>query len=68
MIGREGSSPKEMRDLQDRADELIRQDPAVAATFTMTGNNAFCRRTRDYSSPFSSRPTIERRFKRWRAV
>ena len=30
-----------MRDLQDRADELIRQDPAVAATFTMTGNNAF---------------------------
>ena len=41
MIGREGSSPKEMRDLQDRADELIRQDPAVAATFTMTGNNAF---------------------------
>ena len=41
MIAREGSSPKEMRDLQDRADELIRQDPAVAATFTMTGNNAF---------------------------
>ena len=41
MIGREGSSPKEMRDLQDRADELIRQDPAVAATFTMTGNNQF---------------------------
>ena len=41
MIGREGSSPKEMRDLQDRADELIRQDPAVAATFTMTGNGAF---------------------------
>src|SRR5438132_3364213 len=41
MIGREGSSPKEMRDLQDRADELIREDPAVAATFTMTGNNAF---------------------------
>jgi hydrophobic/amphiphilic exporter-1 (mainly G- bacteria), HAE1 family len=41
MIGREGSSPKEMHDLQDRADELIRQDPAVAATFTMTGNGAF---------------------------
>jgi HAE1 family hydrophobic/amphiphilic exporter-1 len=41
MIGREGSSPTEMRELQDRADELIRQDPAVAATFTMTGNGAF---------------------------
>jgi HAE1 family hydrophobic/amphiphilic exporter-1 len=41
MIGREGSSPTEMRELQDRADELIRQDPAVGATFTMTGNNQF---------------------------
>ena len=41
MIGREGSSPLEMRALQNRADELLRQDPAVAATFTMTGNGAF---------------------------
>src|SRR5215475_14997416 len=41
MIGREGSSPTEMRALQNRADELLRQDPAVAATFTMTGNGAF---------------------------
>jgi len=41
MIGREGSSPKEMRALQDRADEVMRQDPAVGATFTMTGNGQF---------------------------
>ena len=41
MIGREGSSPKEMRALQDRADEVMRQDPGVAATFTMTGNAQF---------------------------
>jgi HAE1 family hydrophobic/amphiphilic exporter-1 len=41
MIGREGSSPKEMHALQDQADEIIRQDPAVAATFTMTGNGQF---------------------------
>jgi HAE1 family hydrophobic/amphiphilic exporter-1 len=41
MIGREGSSPTEMRALQDRADEVIRQDPSVAATFTMTGNAQF---------------------------
>jgi hydrophobic/amphiphilic exporter-1 (mainly G- bacteria), HAE1 family len=41
MIGREGSSPKEMHALQDRADEIIRQDPAVGATFTMTGNGQF---------------------------
>ena len=41
MIAREGSSPKEMRALQDHADEVMRQDPAVDATFTMTGNNQF---------------------------
>jgi HAE1 family hydrophobic/amphiphilic exporter-1 len=41
MIGREGSSPKEMRALQDQADEVIRQDPSVGATFTMTGNAQF---------------------------
>jgi HAE1 family hydrophobic/amphiphilic exporter-1 len=41
MIGREGSSPREMHALQNQADEVIRQDPAVAATFTMTGNGQF---------------------------
>lgn len=41
MIGREGSSPEQMRSLQDRADEMLRQNPAVAATFTMTGNGSF---------------------------
>lgn len=41
MIGREGSSPEQMRALQDQADEVIRQDPSVAATFTMTGNGQF---------------------------
>src|SRR5204863_481696 len=41
MIGREGSSPTQMRELQDQADELLRQDPSVKATFTMTGNNQF---------------------------
>jgi len=41
MIGREGSSPSQMRVLQDQTDEILRQDPAVNATFTMTGNNTF---------------------------
>jgi hydrophobic/amphiphilic exporter-1 (mainly G- bacteria), HAE1 family len=41
MIGREGSSPEQMRVLQNRADELLRQDPSVNATFTMTGNGQF---------------------------
>ena len=41
MIGREGSSPEQMRALQNQADEIIRQDPSVMATFTMTGNGQF---------------------------
>src|SRR6202790_3484572 len=41
MIGKEGSSPAQMHALQDQAGELMRQDPAVGATFTMTGNGQF---------------------------
>jgi hydrophobic/amphiphilic exporter-1 (mainly G- bacteria), HAE1 family len=41
MIAKEGSSPEQMRALQDRADEVIQQDPGVNATFTMTGNSTF---------------------------
>lgn len=41
VIAREGSSPEQMRVLQNQADEIIRQDPSVLATFTMTGNGQF---------------------------
>ncbi|MGH9898933.1 MAG: efflux RND transporter permease subunit, partial [Pyrinomonadaceae bacterium] len=41
MIGREGSSPEQMHALQNQSDEILRQDPSVAATFTMTGNGSF---------------------------
>ena len=41
MIGKEGSSPAQMHTLQDQAGELMRQDPAVGATFTMSGNSQF---------------------------
>jgi hydrophobic/amphiphilic exporter-1 (mainly G- bacteria), HAE1 family len=41
MIGREGSSPEQMHALRDQADAALRQDPSVAATFTMTGNAQF---------------------------
>ncbi|HSB77166.1 MAG TPA: efflux RND transporter permease subunit [Candidatus Methylomirabilis sp.] len=41
MIAREGSSPAQMRALQDQADNVLRQDPGVGATFTMTGNGQF---------------------------
>jgi len=41
MIGKEGSSPDQMRALQDKADNIMRQDPSVGATFTLTGNSQF---------------------------
>ena len=41
MIGKEGSSPDQMRVLQDKADAIMRQDPSVGATFTLTGNSQF---------------------------
>ena len=41
MIGREGSSPEQMRDLQDQADRVVQQNPGVKATFTMTGDGQF---------------------------
>ena len=41
MIGKEGSSPGQMQSLQNQAAEVMRQDPAVGATFTLTGNSQF---------------------------
>jgi HAE1 family hydrophobic/amphiphilic exporter-1 len=39
LIGREGSSPDQMKHLQDRAEEIIHGNPNVLAAFTMTGGN-----------------------------
>ncbi len=41
MIGKEGSSPDQMRALQDKADGIMRQNPGVGATFSLTGNSQF---------------------------
>jgi HAE1 family hydrophobic/amphiphilic exporter-1 len=41
LIGREGSSPAQMRELQDRAEEVIHSNPQVLAAFTMTGSSQF---------------------------
>jgi HAE1 family hydrophobic/amphiphilic exporter-1 len=41
MIGKEGSSPQQMRALQDKAENILRQDPSIGATLTMTGNGQF---------------------------
>ncbi|HUR39280.1 MAG TPA: efflux RND transporter permease subunit, partial [Planctomycetota bacterium] len=40
-IGREGSSPEQMRQLQDKAEEVIHGNPNIRAAFTMVGNGSF---------------------------
>jgi HAE1 family hydrophobic/amphiphilic exporter-1 len=40
-IGKEGSSPKEMKALQNRVDEALHQDPNVITDFTLTGATGF---------------------------
>ncbi len=40
-IAAEGSSPKQMREYQDRVDEMLRQDPNVITDFTLTGARGF---------------------------
>jgi len=40
-MGKEGSSPEQMRALQGRVDETLRRDPNVLMNFTMTGATGF---------------------------
>lgn len=40
-IAKEGSSPTQMRDYQDKVDKLLQQDPNVVNDFTMTGATGF---------------------------
>ena len=40
-IAREGSSPKQMREYQDRVDQMLHNDPNVVTDFTMTGATGF---------------------------
>ncbi|MGH9751276.1 MAG: efflux RND transporter permease subunit [Blastocatellia bacterium] len=40
-MGKEGSSPEQMRAIQDRVEETLRQDPNVLMNFTLTGLGQF---------------------------
>src|SRR6185369_14503812 len=40
-IAREGSSPAQMRELQNRVDEKLHEDPNVVTDFTLTGATGF---------------------------
>jgi HAE1 family hydrophobic/amphiphilic exporter-1 len=41
MIGQEGTSPQQMRQYQDQADQIMRANQDVAVQFSMTGNTNF---------------------------
>ena len=40
-IAKEGSSPKQMHEYQDRVDKMLQQDPNVITDFTLTGATGF---------------------------
>jgi HAE1 family hydrophobic/amphiphilic exporter-1 len=40
-IAREGSSPAQMRELQNRVDQMLHEDPNVITDFTLTGATGF---------------------------
>src|SRR5262249_51458759 len=41
MIGQQGASPQQMQHFQAQADAMMRANPAVQASFSMTGNSQF---------------------------
>ncbi|HEY6802854.1 MAG TPA: efflux RND transporter permease subunit [Pyrinomonadaceae bacterium] len=59
-IAREGSSPEQMRALQNRVDETLHQDPNVITDFTMTGATGFLAANQGITFTFI-RPPEERK-------
>ena len=58
IIGREGSSPAQMREIQTHVDQTLRANPAVRATFTMTGNSAFLASNQGFALAFLEDPKV----------
>ena len=58
LIGKEGSSPQQMRGLQDQAETILRADPSVGATFTMTGNGSFLASNQGLALLFLNPPNV----------
>ena len=66
MIGKEGSSPDQMRSLQDQAQTILEKDPTVGATVTMTGNSQFLASNQGLLLAFLEPPQAARRLMPWR--
>src|SRR6266850_2363991 len=59
-IAREGSSPEQMKALQNRVDEMLHRDPNVITDFTMTGATGFLASNQGITFTFI-RPPEERK-------
>ncbi|HEX5019695.1 MAG TPA: efflux RND transporter permease subunit, partial [Candidatus Binatia bacterium] len=62
-IGREGSSPAQMRGIQDRVDQVVLQNPNVMATIEVTGLSQFLASNQGivftFLKPANERPPIQ---------
>ena len=56
LVGQEGSSPEQMHRYQDAAEKVMHANPAVAATFTMSGNSQFLPGNQAFLIPFLTDP------------
>jgi HAE1 family hydrophobic/amphiphilic exporter-1 len=57
LVAQEGSSPEQMHRYQDAAEKIMHANPAVAATFTMSGNGQFLPSNQAFLIPFLSNPS-----------
>jgi hydrophobic/amphiphilic exporter-1 (mainly G- bacteria), HAE1 family len=57
LVAQEGSSPEQMHRYQDAAEKVMKANPAVAATFTMSGNGQFLPSNQAFLIPFLSDPS-----------
>jgi hydrophobic/amphiphilic exporter-1 (mainly G- bacteria), HAE1 family len=57
LVAQEGSSPDQMHRYQDAAEKIMHANPAVAATFTMSGNSQFLPSNQAFLIPFLSDPS-----------
>ncbi len=60
-IAKEGSSPKQMREYQDRVDELLHNDQNVVTDFTMTGATGFLASNQGITFTFIGSPSDTKR-------
>ena len=56
LVAQEGSSPDQMHRYQDEAEKILHANPAVAATFTMSGNGQFLPGNQAFLIPFLTDP------------